>query len=757
MPAFHPLSLKIRAILLAALAITTPGPVLQAQQPAGRAYTVDDNLNLRLLRIEDVSSDARWIAITVRVRRDALTVDYERYGDPTYNSPSLAEFRLIDANTGESKAILPGKVQVRATQFSKDGSKLAFYQLKGDVWVLNVTDVASNRTREVSLRGPKPIASNAPLVWSPDGKTIISGLRPDGWAKAARDGFLNLTEGPIVVQNSLDPFLSWDSLRNLGSQQIPALLSVADGSVREILPEGQVSGLQFSGNGSYLVYNSVEPKKTSYNNNSGTDYGLFKLALAASATPDTLMAPAERRITARWNNEATAYAYTERGNVFVRWLDADSARNLTGTAQRPSSQGGAGADTSRTSYSLMRWRPDGTALLVGTRDGYHLLDARSGEMSLVYRLEADTAARPNRNLVAWSDDGRYLFFSKSAKDKWARGIERYDITSQQSVDLVNDANLYANWRVSDDGKRFVFERSDGDRPNEVYVAGADLSDAHAVTKLNPQLDEVALARSELVHYRDADGKTLYGVLYYPYGYEPGKRYPLVAEVYEGYFDNGFNENMNLLAGRGWFAFHPSVEFETGYPGEAWVKGVTAAINSLEDRGLVDGSKLGIEGTSYGGYATNLLITQTDRFAAAVNISGKVNIISFLGDSPKIGTRNYSAAENGQDRLGATLWEAPMKYIQHSAVMFADRIKTPLLMLTGKQDYNVPDTNQREMYYALRRLGKEVVWVQYADAGHGAGRNGSEADFRDHWSRMFDWFGTRFGKPTQPKAVTGEGR
>ena len=305
--------------------------------------------------------------------------------------------------------------------------------------------------------------------------------------------------------------------------------------------------------------------------------------------------------------------------------------------------------------------------------------------------------------------------------------------------------------MSDDGSRFVFERSDGDRPNDVYTAGRDFSDAHALTNLNPQLAGVALTHSELVKYRDVDGKELYGVLYYPFGYEAGKKYPLVAELYETFFDNGFNEGMDLLAARGWFVFHPSVELQIGYPGEAWAKGVTDGINSLEDKGLVDGTKLGVEGTSYGGYAVNLLITQTNRFAAAVNISGKVDLVSFLGDSPKMGTRNYNAAEEAQDRIGATLWQAPMKYIQHSAIFAADRITTPLLMMTGKDDWNVPYTNEREMYYALRRLGKEAVWVQYEHAGHGAGRNGTEADFRDHWQRMFEWFAGHFEKATQRSA------
>ena len=734
------------------LALLTLGSSASAQQPKGRAYTIDDNLDLRMVRIEDVSRDGRWIALTVRVRRDALGVDNARYGDPTYVTPALAEFQLIDATTGQTRPIVPGKAQVRGATFTRDGSKLAFYLMKGDDWVIQVTDVAANRTRPITTHTTKQIASNAPLEWAPDGKSVVTTLRPDGWATTARAAFLHMMQGPILVQDTREPFLSWDAVRNLGERQIPAIVTLADGAVREILPETPIRGAQFSGDGAFLAYSTSEPKKTSYDNNSGTAVGVFKVALAAGAKPDTLLKPVERRLAVRWNDSATAFAWADRGNVFVRWVGGDSARNLTAKYRRPESK----TDTTRTSYSLVAWRPDGGALLVSTKDGYQLVDARTDSMTFVYAFEADTATRPTRNFAAWSSDGRYLFLSRSAKDRWARGLERYDLTTRQSTPVVNDANLYAGWRVSDDGSRFVFERSDGDRPNEVWVAGRDLADAHAVTKLNPQLDGVALARSELVSYRDANGKKLYGVLYYPYGYVAGRKYPLVAEIYETFFENGFNENMNLIAGRGWFAFHPSVDLQIGYPGEAWVKGVTDAINTLEDKGLVDGTKLGVEGTSYGGYATNLLITQTDRFAAAVNISGKVDIISFLGDSPKIGTRNYSAAENGQDRIGATLWEAPLKYIQHSAIMFADRIHTPLLMLTGKEDWNVPDTNEREMYYALRRLGREAVWVQYADAGHGAGRNGNEADFRDHWTRMFDWFGSHFDKSTEQKKAASSG-
>lgn len=749
------------AVRLAALALLAFPAAGFAQQAAGRPLGIDDALNIRTAQVAEVSPDGRLVALTIRVRRDALLVDNARYGDPTYVSPAPVEFQLVDATTGKATAILPGKPQVRGAAFSKDGKQLAFFVQGPDNATLNVYDVATAKVRAVALKTTKQVALNSPLVWAPDGKSVFLSLRPDGWAAAARAAFLNLDQGPITVQDSKEPFLSWDRVRNMSDQHVPALVSLADGAVRELLGttalgagggggRGGGAGVDFTPDGSAIVYSTAEPKKTTYDNTGGSDFGVFKLALAPGAKPDTIVKPSERRVAPRWNKAMTAFAYDDRGNIMLRRLGQDSAVNLTAKYRRQPGNGRgaapAPADTAnRQSFTLVDWRPDDRALLVSGRDGWYLLDVPSDSLQMVYPFEADTATRPVRAYVGFSPDGRSVYLSRSARDRWARGLEKYDLAAKQGTPLVQDASLYTGWRMAKDGSRFVFEKSDGDRPAEVYAASADLKDAKAITQLNPQLAGVALAKTELIHYMDADGKKLHGVLYYPHNYEPGKKYPLVAEIYENYFDNGYIEQMDLMAARGYFVLHPSVSFETGYPGEAWEKGVLSAINGLIERGIVDEKQLGVFGTSYGGYATNLLITQTNRFAAAVNISGKVNIISFLGDSPKIGTRNYNAAERGQDRIGATLWEAPMKYIQHSAVMFADRIHTPLLMLTGKQDYNVPDTNEREMYYALRRLGREAVWVQYAGAGHGAGRNGSEADFRDHWGRMFSWFGDHFAK------------
>ena len=87
--------------------------------------------------------------------------------------------------------------------------------------------------------------------------------------------------------------------------------------------------------------------------------------------------------------------------------------------------------------------------------------------------------------------------------------------------MLDDA-LYRSWNISEDGETLVFAMSDGDHPNEIWVARGDGSSPRQLTESNSQLEGVALTRSELVEYLDIDGNTLYGILYYPANYEPGR-------------------------------------------------------------------------------------------------------------------------------------------------------------------------------------------------------------------------------------------
>jgi dipeptidyl aminopeptidase/acylaminoacyl peptidase len=344
---------------------------------------------------------------------------------------------------------------------------------------------------------------------------------------------------------------------------------------------------------------------------------------------------------------------------------------------------------------------------------------------------------PRASVLGWTPQGDALLVNFSEPNRWDRGVMRLDLTTRQLTPLVKDRNLYQNVRFARDGNVVVYSLSDGDRPADLYAADANFRNARRLTNLNPWIANKALPASELVSYRDADGKTLYGVLRYPVNYQKGQKYPTVFEIYETFFDNGFNGRAAFLANHGYAVFHPSVNLVVGRPGESWAKGVTAAANRLIDMGIADPDRLGVHGTSYGGYATVLLLTETDRFKAAINISGKVNMVSFYTDSPRLGVRNTHAPEKSQDRIGGTLWEYPERYLEHSAVMRADRIKTPLLNITGDQDPNVPASQSREIYYALRRLGRDVEWVRYTNGGHRPPNSVSESiDFEN---RILAWY------------------
>ena len=108
---------------------------------------------------------------------------------------------------------------------------------------------------------------------------------------------------------------------------------------------------------------------------------------------------------------------------------------------------------------------------------------------------------------------------------------------------------------------------------------------------NPGLG-AKLSRTELIQYLDVDGRKLNGVLYYPLDYQPGVRYPTVFVVYETFFDDRFNSTVSLLTSNGYAVMQPSVHLERGYPGEAWLKGVTAAAKKLIVMGIAAAERLG---------------------------------------------------------------------------------------------------------------------------------------------------------------------
>ncbi len=747
----------IASLAIAFVLALTSLPLQVSAQAGSSAFTVDDLLDVANVNLADLSDDGRWLAATSGTLRDRIGIDNHRFGDPTYIAPALVDVWLIDTQSAGSQKLFRDKRQVRGLRWSPDGNRLALFVLKGDVFEPTIWERASGKMVSVTLPPGKQPADNAELEWSRDGSQLLLALRNDAWRQKAAERFAYETTGPVVVHSSKEPFLAWEDLRRMSALRSLAAYDVRTAQIRELLPETKLGSYDLSEDGSFITYSEDITKKTDYDVIGGTENQIH-LMPAAGGERRTII-KSTKGINIQWSRDNRRYAYSKDDNIFAASIDDKEPRQLTGKKPEPekvktesSDKPNDDADKAKDKekFSVVRLSPKGDWIVASNKEGLWLMDAVSGAKEMFLKMSEEDKESPRYQVVDWSPNSEDIFLSYSSRTKWERGLVRYDVKRKKLDDLIKDSHLYSGFKLSKDGRTFVFHFAEGNRPAELYAADVGFKDVRRLTDSNPQLKAKRLSKTELVSYLDVDGNKMYGVLYYPVEYETGRKYPTVFNIYEQFFDDAFNSTLNILTSNGYAVMQPSVNLEIGFPGEAWMKGVSSAANKLIEMGIADPERLGVQGTSYGGYATNLLITQTHRFKAAINISGKVNMISFYTDSPRLGVRNIHAPEKSQDRLGATLWQQPQKYIQHSAVMFADRIKTPLLLMCGEQDHNVPPRQSMEMYYALRRLNKEVEWVSYTNGGHGMPTTTVD-EVKDYHKRIIAWYDSHLKGDLKKKA------
>ena len=736
------------ACLLAVSSLSAQSVTPQAAADPGNArlFSANDALDINSWSIADVTDDGRWVAMTHSLRRDGFGADYRRDGDPTYLRVTPVRLWVIDSRSGQRTAVFPDKRSVRGMRWSPDGSQLAFLSLNGGALEPAVWNRSNGKVTTFKMPAGKYVAEQSDVRWTAGGSKLVVAVHTNEWKQKATALFMNITAGPVIVQNSKDPFLAWDELRRMGNIRSVGTVDVKSGAYEEIAPEAMIGTYNIAEDGASVAFTIDQIKKTEYEAVGGD--ARWVLRTVAGGASRTIM-NSTRGAQVVWAEDGKRYAFSRDGRVYLASITDSAAKMVAGPPELPRNVANAVADTTAAGrararaerFSVSRFSPRGDALLISNGQGQWVLDLATNAKEMVIATEDSSTTAPRITFAAWSDDGSKLYFNTASRTRWERGIIRYDRASKKIDELIRDGRYYSGLRLSNDGSTAFLTVTEGNRPGDVYIADGDLKGLKPFVQANPQLTSKTFGPTELLSFLDADGHSKYAVVHYPANYQKGTAYPTIFIIYEDFFDDTWDVAANILAAKGYVVVKPSVDFDTGYPGEAWLKGVTGAANKLIEMGVTDSARLGVHGTSYGGYATNLLITQTNRFKAAINISGKVDIISFYTDSPRLGVRNITAAERSQDRIGATLWQQPQKYVAHSAVMFADRITTPLMIITGALDSNVPEINSREMYYALRRLGKEVVWVSYANGGHGGG-NATADEFLDMYRRMGDFYDSK---------------
>jgi dipeptidyl aminopeptidase/acylaminoacyl peptidase len=401
-------------------------------------------------------------------------------------------------------------------------------------------------------------------------------------------------------------------------------------------------------------------------------------------------------------------------------------------------------------FGVGGWTTDSATVLL--YDEYDVWEVATGRTSAM-RLTDGASEQVRHRLVSLVpeervvDRGKTVYFSvfgewtkRSGYARLAAGANR----PERSVWLDKRVRVLVKAR---DGDVFAYVVEAFDDSPDYMVSGPALSDARPVTATNPQQQKYAWGRAELVEYKNARGERTLGALFYPAGYEAGKRYPMVVYMYELLSDTLHNYispsarapyNAGVFTSQGYFFFAPDIVFRPREPGVSVVEAVVPGVRTVLQKAAVDPARVGIVGHSWGGFDTVYLATHTDVFAAAIAGAPITNLVSNYGNHHwSQGIAETDHIETGQQRMEVPLWEDLPAYIRNSAVFRAHTMKTPLLVAFGENDGTVFWHQGVELYNIARRAGRPVVLLTYAAEDHGLRKRVNQIDYQQ---RILQWFG-----------------
>ena len=359
--------------------------------------------------------------------------------------------------------------------------------------------------------------------------------------------------------------------------------------------------------------------------------------------------------------------------------------------------------------------------------------------------------------VLWSADGDRIYFPASGPG----------VTSIHSVDL--DGNV----REEAAGRRRIYDfdvaagviafcASDPRSPGELYMltSGAEAR----VTDLNPWLHDRHVAEPQQEYFTAPDGWRLEGWVLKPKDFEPDRVYPTVMEIHGGphaQYGWSFFHELQVLAGMGFVVFYMNPRGSDGYgerfrrdvvrdwAGKDYVDLMSSLDQVIERTGYIDSKKLGVGGGSYGGYMTNWIIGQTDRFAAAVSMRSISNLVSEYAQ--------HDIVLWGLLQLGPPPWPDLDELWRRSPIRYVKNVRTPLLLTAGEMDLRCAMSQSEELFGALRLLGKTVELVRFPEESHDLSRGGRPDRRVERLKRIVAWYekylGTAWSERPAPEEET----
>jgi len=348
-----------------------------------------------------------------------------------------------------------------------------------------------------------------------------------------------------------------------------------------------------------------------------------------------------------------------------------------------------------------------------------------------------------------------LYFTTFNRTTKENGLAIKDKAKAPVKKIVEGPYTFGNFMYSKAGKGkkpvFVYTRGNFEEGNNLFASYDNFKTQKQMSDINPQQRDYNWGTVELVNWQTADDIFCEGLLFKPEDFDANKKYPVMIYFYEKNANTLYRHrnptpsrstvNIPYFVSNGYVVFVPDVYFTEGHPGQSAMKSIMPGVEMLEKTyPWIDGKNMAIQGQSWGGYQVAYMITQTNKFKAAGAGAPVSNMTSAYGGIRwGSGITRQVQYEQGQSRIGKTLWDAFDLYYENSPLFFVPNVQTPVLIMHNDKDGAVPWYQGIEFFVGLRRLGKVAWLLQYNNEEHNLVERRNCKDLSIRLSQFFDHY------------------
>jgi dipeptidyl aminopeptidase/acylaminoacyl peptidase len=662
--------------------------------------------------------------------------------------------------------LLTGKGKYQRLTWDEDNTQLAFISDKEDaaakqpkfrVYHWNRKDPQATEIVAVTSPGFRKefvVSERANLGFSLDGSHLFLGTAPPPEPEKNPDEEIPADEKVLVdlwhwkddyvqpiqkVRAEQDRNRSYRAVYDLQEKKF---VQLADDTMENIAPSNDGRYAIGADNRKYRVTNDFDPGFTDYYLVNTSD-GSRKPLLTKQRGNVSLSPNAKYAI---YFDGKDWYSYSVNGGSTVNLTKSISVHFYNEENDTPSTPG---------SYGIAGWTKDDADVLIYDRyDIWRISPDGSAATNLtdgVGRKESTTLRYVRLDpRERWIDPDKPMLLAAENQETHDSGFYRDKVNATALPQkLLMAAKDFNNPAKAKDADVLIMTASRFDQFPDVWVTNSAFRELKRVSNGDAQRAAYTWGTGELVSFKNIDGVPLKGLLLKPDNFDPKKKYPLMVYIYEKLsqglhqFRNpgpGTSINPTYYVSNGYLVYMPDIVYTIGYPGQSAMKCVLPGIQAVVDKGYVNEKAIGIQGHSWGGYQIAYMVTQTNRFKAAAPGALVANMTSaYSGIRWGTGLPRQFQYERSQSRIGGSLWDYPLRFLDNSPIFRADRVETPLLMIHNDEDDAVPWYQGIEYFLALRRLGKEAYMFTYNGEKHGLRKRINQKDYTRRLQEFFDHF------------------